>query len=78
MSSISNLAPEDAWARIERIIETIPLPENQTVVRTWLQERQAMGLKASTLGIHAKCLRGFCCHLGTKKLADANRVDVIG
>lgn len=78
MSSISNLAPEDVWARIERILETIPLPENQAVVRTWLQERQAMGLKASTLVIHANCLRGFCAHLGEKRLADANRVDVIG
>jgi hypothetical protein len=51
MSSISNLAPEDVLARIERILETIPLPENHAVVRTWLQERQAMGLKASTLVI---------------------------
>lgn len=78
MSSTSNKTDAEAWERIERILATIPLPENQAVVRTWLQERQAVGLKSSTLVIHANCLRGFCVHLGQKKFADANRADVIG
>lgn len=78
MSSVSTKTDAEVWERIERILETIPLTENQAIVRTWLQERQAVGLRSSTLLIHANCLRGFCAHLGAKKLADANRVDVIG
>lgn len=78
MSSVSTKTDAQVWERIERILETIPLPENQVIVRTWLQERQAIGLRASTLLIHANCLRGFCVHLGAKKLQDAVRMDVIG
>lgn len=65
------------WERIERILETIPLRENRDVVRTWLQERQAVGLRSSTLTIHANCLRGFCVHIGMRNLQASTRIDVI-
>lgn len=78
MSSISNLAPEDVLARIERILETIPLPENHAVVRTWLQKRQAMGLKASTLVIPRELPARLLLPPGREALGGCEPVDVIG
>ena len=78
MSSVSNKRDLEVRERVERVLETIPSPENQVIVRTWLQERRAIGPKASTLLIHVNCLRGSCAYPGAKRLQDAVRMDVIG
>lgn len=77
MSSVSNWTEAEVWTRLGSILTTIPHEESRAIVRTWLQERQAVGLKPSTLVIHANALRGFCPHLGGRGIREATRVDVI-
>lgn len=45
MSSVSNWTDAEVWTRLESILNTNPHEESRAIVRTWLQERQAVGLK---------------------------------
>lgn len=77
MSSLSLVATKDAWRALERVLSSIPTEENRGVVRTYLQERRANGIRMGTLGIDANALRGFCLFLGEKPLKDVTRADVV-
>lgn len=77
MSSHTNL-PEDAlWVSLNKILATIPLDENRDTLLRYLQERAANGIKPSTLGIDANCMRAFMIHLDAKSVEKAERKDVI-
>lgn len=66
----------EVWAYIGRILDTIGNKESRGIVHDWLQERQAVGLKPSTLVLHANALRGFARSLGERSIRQAARADV--
>lgn len=55
----------------------MPLSANREIVREFLNERKATGIKPSTLMIDANALRGFCLHLDARSLREATRADVV-
>lgn len=77
MSSLAGVTDAQFWARVDRLLATIPLPANRTTTLSYLQERKAIGIRMSTLMIDANALRGFMLHLDGKAVTGATRQDVI-
>jgi len=76
VSGLSSLPEDQFWQRVETILATIPHDGNRATVRRYLTERLANGVKSSAFGSDANALRGFCAHLGEKRLEDTTREDV--
>lgn len=77
MSSLTSIDEERGWEAILRIVEGIPDESNRDLVRAFLEERRANGIKLTTLGIDATAMRGLCLYLGEKKLQDVAKADLI-
>lgn len=76
MSGLSDLPEDEFWRRVEGILATIPHEGNRATLKRYLTERRANGIKTSTLGSDANALRGFCVHIGAKRLEDVTKEDV--
>ena len=77
MSSYSTLDDEDFWRRVDDILGTIPHEPNRGVVRRYIKERLAHGVKTSTLANDANAIRGFCLHMKDKPLEATTKADVV-
>jgi integrase/recombinase XerD len=75
---VSSVNGQNWEARRERILDTIAHAKNRALVQRYLNERQANGVKASTLSNDANALRGFCDYLGNRPLESVTRDDITG
>jgi site-specific recombinase XerC len=77
MSSFSNLGDDDFWRRIDRLLTPIPHEGNRALLKRYIRERLANGIRASTLASDANAIRGLLLQLGIRPVESLTRDDVM-
>ncbi|MHB8633585.1 MAG: hypothetical protein ACYDBQ_06400 [Thermoplasmatota archaeon] len=71
-------APSEAYPRrLESILATVPSLGNVATIRRYLAERQANGIKVSTLLNEANSLRNLSVMLGARRLEETDKAAII-
>ena len=77
MSSYSNLSDDDFWRRMDRCLALVPHEANRSMLRRYIKERLANGIKPSTLASDANAVRGLLLHMGARPIESLTREDVM-